>query len=367
MVRGGKTYHVFTQIRNVDDPFDGTLGGSPNDVNFIDYKYVKITISWDSGAQKVEVSSRFVPAGIEQPVAGQGVLVINVSSDKAHTTVPYSTVRITNSDTGFDETHSTDGFGRLIMVGLKEATKKYKVTLTKNDYETVSTEPPYPTTSYNPTHENSSVISGALQPLDMFQNKLSDFTIKFEDYLGNSVSGVNYYLKGGRQIGTLPDAVHTPLFNMDSHDQAGSDGVKNYGEISPGTYDLVLEKAGYKIIGIDSGLSLSSFYLTPGQSSTLTVKIGSENVTSLLISVINSENSTPVSGASVRLANGSGYDTTLTTTSDGTVFFPNVDTPPFAAGSYNIGVIASDFTDYSGTITVDASQIKSQSISLSPL
>jgi prepilin-type N-terminal cleavage/methylation domain-containing protein len=38
LVRGQNSYDVTTTVRNVDDPFDGTLGGIPNDLSPADFK-----------------------------------------------------------------------------------------------------------------------------------------------------------------------------------------------------------------------------------------------------------------------------------------------------------------------------------------
>ena len=44
LTRGGKGFLVTTTIRNIDDPFDGTIGGSPNDLSPADNKLVEIQI-----------------------------------------------------------------------------------------------------------------------------------------------------------------------------------------------------------------------------------------------------------------------------------------------------------------------------------
>ncbi len=297
IVRSGRTFHVFTQVRKVDDPFDGTLGGSPNDPNFVDYKYVKITVSWENGTQSISTSSRFVPAGIEQPVAGQGVLVVNVTSDKAEgALVPQSTVRVRKTDGGFDETHSTDNFGRLMLVGVPGSMKKYEITLTKSGYETVSTFAPYPDGGpYNPpVHEHASVIAGALNTIDMYQNELSNFSVKTTDYLGSDAADINYHLKGGKKLGTDPIPPNGDVYSTDIPDQTNSSGEKNYGAISPGDYNFTLEETGYKIIGINPG---TAFTLTPGSPTTLTVKVSPENVTALLVNVTDGAGGPPVFGA----------------------------------------------------------------------
>ena len=49
VIRNEKSYHVYTLATYEDDPYDGTLGGSPNDIAYKDYKNVKIKVSWNNG------------------------------------------------------------------------------------------------------------------------------------------------------------------------------------------------------------------------------------------------------------------------------------------------------------------------------
>jgi hypothetical protein len=372
VARSGRTFHVFTQISNVDDPYDGTLGGSPNDSNFIDYKAVKITISWENEKYQTSISSRFVPPGIEQPVAGRGILVINVSSDKKdNELVKQSTVRVQNTETGFDETHNTDNFGRLMLVGLRESVKKYQVTLSKNGYEDVSTLPPYPNPPYNydPVHEDASVIAGSVNTINMYQNELGNLTVKTQDYLGNAVADIHYHLLGGRKIGSNHDDSSQLFFSTDQDYQTDSDGKHEYQSISPGDYNFNLEEAGYKIIGFDPILSPaipSSFStnLAASGSATLNVKIAPTNKTSLLLNVIKADDGKMFQGASVHVTNSSGYDTTLTTGADGKVFFPSVQNPPFSNGDYDVSITAEGYQDYNGTITVSSDQLKEETVTM---
>lgn len=48
LVRDGTTFVVKTTIQNIDDPFDGTGGGSPNDTSPADYRLAELEISCPS-------------------------------------------------------------------------------------------------------------------------------------------------------------------------------------------------------------------------------------------------------------------------------------------------------------------------------
>jgi hypothetical protein len=364
VARAGREFAVHTDIIYVDDPLDGTLGGSPNDVDFVDYKNVRIEVSWDDNAHSVVLASRFVPAGIESSAAGLGILVVNVYSDQSKDNVAGSTVHITNPDTGYNETRETDVFGRLLLVGLSASTKKYHVTLTKNGYETVETLPPYPETDYNPTDEHASVIATAPSPLDLIQNKTANLKIKTRDYLDQSAANMDFYLKGGRVMGTTvsadPAVPGDPKYKIDEHTQTGANGEKDWGAVSPGQYKFTLEEPGYTLVGLNR-TSPALFALPSEQTLELIAKVSPNNATALLIEV-KKDAAEPITGASVHLTNTGGYDTTLTTDENGMAFFPIVANPPFAAGNYNFTITAAGYTEKTGSVAVTGNNLKTQEI-----
>jgi prepilin-type N-terminal cleavage/methylation domain-containing protein len=44
VTRDGQVFDITTTIRNYDDPFDGTLGGNPNDISPADSKIVEVRV-----------------------------------------------------------------------------------------------------------------------------------------------------------------------------------------------------------------------------------------------------------------------------------------------------------------------------------
>ena len=43
ITRNGVVFNLVTTVRNIDDPYDGVVGGSPNDTAPADYKLVEIS------------------------------------------------------------------------------------------------------------------------------------------------------------------------------------------------------------------------------------------------------------------------------------------------------------------------------------
>ena len=77
--RNSQTYTVTTDIRYIDDPYDGTLGGNPNDLASADYKLVEVSVLCANCAQKnpLILSTQVGPKGLEGS-SKNGALFINV-------------------------------------------------------------------------------------------------------------------------------------------------------------------------------------------------------------------------------------------------------------------------------------------------
>ena len=373
VVRSGGTYQVHTQIVNRDDDFDGTL--SDTDVDFIDFKDVKITVSWGSAGQSVSVSSRFVPAGIEQSAAGMGILVVNVTSDKnGGALVSGATVRVQNTALGYDETNTTDSMGRLMLVGIPEGIQEYMITVSKSDYETVSTLAPYPTTAFNPTHEHASVVELSINTANIYQNELANLRVETKDFLGADAPNVEYHLFGGKKIGTDATDPTISIYDQaqsDPNDVTDGSGENDYGDVSPGPYFFRLMESNTMLIGLDrtSTRPLSplenywEFSLDPDESVVLSVSVSPDVTTGTLFVVTNDADGKPIPNASVHLTNASPFDDTDTTDAIGYSFFPR-DATPFVAGTYDYTVSVAGFTDVTGQVTVSGGAIEIESISM---
>jgi len=367
IAENGRNYHVHTLAAYVDDPFDGTLGGSPNDTAYKDYKIVKIIVSWGGNgvdAGSIFLLSRFVPPGLEAATSGDGILSINIFSDQAGGAgVPQATVNVVNSDLGFSETRQTDNNGNVMLVGVKESIQRYKITVSKSGYETMETVLPYPDTLYNPVDIHASVVAGSLNVTNIALNKTADLKVITQDYFGHEIPDMDFNLKGGRKLGTKEIYPYEPVYNLDASNQTNSSGEKQYEDVSPGQYsfklgDTVLD---YVQIGTDPAPPL---VLSSEQNLDFKVVLASKNVTSILTRINATGSTNPFIGANVELSNTEGYSENTTTDGNGTAFFPKTEGTPLEDGTYNLKITAEGYQEISREINIDNDELKIESVEL---
>lgn len=347
----GKTYAVRTFIKYQDDSFDGVY---PTDTIPNDYKIVKVAVSWagaSSSASDVELISRFVPPGMEL-ASGDGVLAINIINNVG-AGVPQTEVHVVNSHVSpaVNLTAQTDDSGNLIFPGAEESILTYELTVSKDGYETVETVDP-DDVEYDPTDSHASVVSGSVNIKTIILNKRSDLEVKSVDYLGVALPNVSFHIKGGRILGTDFSVPPANVYKMDEDYSTGLSGEKDLNDISPGQYVIsnVGLVSGYSLISVEP---ISPITVLPDETKTAKIKFAKNDENSLVVYVLKNSDDTAIEGATVHLTNGSGYDATVITESDGVAIFPLTAEPVFAPGDYNIEIKAEGFQDNNSTATVN--------------
>lgn len=356
IVENGRNYKIRTLVKYEDDSFDGTLAAG-TDVAYKDYKIAKVTVSWNNGGTdqgEVSIFSTFVSPSLEVASAGDGVLSINVFSDQdGGAPIDQADVHIVNPDVGLNTNIQTDNNGNIMLVGAKESIQNYQLTISKSGYETVSTFPPYPDTTYNPTDIHASVIGGAFNVANIAQNKLAEIDISAIDYMENSVANLKFDLKGGRKIGTEIVSPYNSVYNLNVSDQTNSSGEKKYELISPGQYTFTISPLEdvYELISVSPAFP---FLLSPESTQNITVKVINKNTTSFKVSLAD-VGGTPIAGAEVKLVNATiPYDVKVATDESGTAFFPTKDNPILSAGTYDLSIKADGFQDISNQIIIES-------------
>jgi hypothetical protein len=364
-------FHVNTLVEYFDDPYDGL--GIHDTIWFEDYKKVTVTITWDNGtsANSVKMVSRFSPHGVEKQNPNDGILSINVYSKQpgAEQTLPVegASVHLVNSDLGLNTSKNTDADGNATFMGsnIKNSIQKYEVTLTKSGYETVSTLPPYPDTSYNPTDVHGSVVTvgGSANFVNLIQNKLANLKITAVDFLNQPIANIDFHVKGGRKMGTTISS-NDPVYNLDEDSETEADGEKEFDSVSPGQYEISpTPGADYELIRISP---VSPVTLFSEQSLDVKIELVNKNSASLLVSVLNNDDNSPIPGAQVQLKNDTlGYDNTQTVPTDGKVYFPTTS-DLFEAGTYNLNITADGFNSSNTQVTINPGSLKLEEVKLTP-
>ncbi|MDD5110759.1 MAG: carboxypeptidase regulatory-like domain-containing protein [Patescibacteria group bacterium] len=182
-------YTIETQVVFVDDPFDGTVGGTPNDPLGTDYKKVRIAARWTGrfGQKSFVAVTTVAPRGIESS-SGGGTLSIQVFNangqpvPQADLTVVNTTVTPPVNISGIQ----TDANGKYLLPGAPASLNSYRITATKTGYSTDKTcaidqAGSACTTSEgnpNPTKPHATVLVGQLTDISFAIDQLSTLTVK---------------------------------------------------------------------------------------------------------------------------------------------------------------------------------------------
>jgi type II secretory pathway pseudopilin PulG len=359
--RSGTSYRIVTDIRYRDDPYDGTLGGTPNDMLNVDQKQATITVLWgeENSSQKIRLSALFVPSGIES-LSGAGTLSINVI-DSSGSGIGFASVRIVHPEKGIDFFTTTNSNGNILLPGAPESLdQKYEITISKSGYETVSTFPPYPISDFDPIDEHASVLEGGLANKVIISDFSANPIVQTVNSRGESVGDVLLTISGGRIVGsrgTYPTAI--PVFNYEENVATDTSGIYEMNAVSPGTYDVLLRgdsASAYTLAYLESSgdVAGNAFSVSPGESSNILAVVASVSEQSLLVSVVNDADDSPIANAEVQLKRElSGYDEMIVSQNSGRVLFPSSGMDLQEDETYEVFVSAEGFLGYSGTVTIE--------------
>lgn len=367
--KSNQKFNVRTTIIYIDDSLDGVAGGTPNDKVSRDYKEARIEVIWGDieWGKGVVLVSRFVPNGVENE-SGGGTFVLNVI-DSTGQGISGTEAHIVNSHSNpqVDTTMQTDSTGSILLAGMPSGDRNYEISTSKDSYESVSTLPPYPATAYDPTDIHGSVEEGGLSSKSIIFDQTGTITITSEDLNSNLVPSMHFHLKGGRILGTTRDIPSQSVFNCNQDLSTDSGGNLVLENMSPGNYTVGFTESGYTLIGTEA--PLLHFSLAPVQSLGVTLLVVDNSINSLIATIKNPITDEPISGASVRVYNGTDFDQALTTGDSGRVYFPpNLDPPvTMISGPYSIEVTASGYNNYSGSIEINQLAQKEIEMVLTPV
>ncbi|MEW6610327.1 MAG: prepilin-type N-terminal cleavage/methylation domain-containing protein [Patescibacteria group bacterium] len=306
LVRDGISFTVNTTIRNIDDPFDGTAGGTPNDTAPADYKLVEVTVSCSScaGNPPLVFTTTVAPKNLEVSTTN-GSLFIRAFDASGHA-VPQASVYVENTTVSppIAINDVTNNEGLLQLIDVPPANESYAINVTKNGYSTERTYLPGAPENPNPVKPHASVLTQQVTQVSFSIDKLSTVLLTTTNQLCTPLTFINMHGAGTKLIGTDPSLLkYSEDFFTDGN------GARTLTNLEWDTYTFTLTDTAYDLAG---SIPLLPLLLPPDTILPLTFILKDHTPYSLLVSVLDSATQQPLSESQIHLSR-SGYDNTLIT------------------------------------------------------
>lgn len=303
---GDFSFVITTTVRNIDDPFDGTLGGSPNDTAPADYKQVTLEISCPTCARfaPFTMTTTAAPKNLEN-TAVTGSLFLTVL-DSAGVGVPGASVHIANASVtpAIDLTDTTNASGTLQLVGVATGTQSYQVDVSKNGYSSERTYAIGGGANPNPAKPHATVAAQTVTALSFAIDRTSSLRLITSDLFCSPVAGRSIGVSGAKLIGTSPD-----VLKFSSTTVTGADGVAILPALEWDTYTLSLSGSGYNIVGTEP---FSPLIINPSSSVDFRFALAPAQNPSLMVIAQNAATQSGIKDATVTISR-SGFSQSFAT------------------------------------------------------
>jgi prepilin-type N-terminal cleavage/methylation domain-containing protein len=300
LTRDGFNFTVTTFVRNIDDPFDGTIGGTPNDTSPEDYKSVEIDLACVNchSFTPIKITTTVAPKNLET-ASTNGALFVKVF-DASGNPVVGANVHIENdlASPAIIIDDVTNNQGLLQIVDVPPWNSAYQITVSKSGY---STDKTYLASSTNPhpTGLPATVILQQITQASFSIDKLSSFAVSSVLNSCVAVPALNFSLIGAKNIGTNPIV---PKYSQNKVTDAN--GLLTIQNMEWDSYTFGNIDSSYDLVGVTP---LSPISLAPNGSQNATLIVAPKNPDTLLVTVRDKANLLPLSVAGVELVKGA-YD-----------------------------------------------------------
>lgn len=304
----GIDFQITTTVRNIDDPFDGLIGGNPNDSSPADNKLVEVLVACATcrNFTPFAVTTTIAPRNLET-ASGNGALFIKVF-DANGAPVPQADIHIVNSQANPDiiiDDVSNDA-GDLQLVDVPPGNFAYEINVSKAGYSSAQTYLIDPDTNPNPLPPHSTVAVGQVTQISFAIDRVSQFEIKSITNLCAAVPSLAVNLKGAKTIGALPT-----VLKYDQNFTTSGSGDKTIPNLEWDSYNFTPSSVNYDLAGT---IPLLPIALAPGTTQNVSLVLAPKNSKALLVVVKDGLTGLPLSGASVTLTRASsGFSENLIT------------------------------------------------------
>jgi type II secretory pathway pseudopilin PulG len=342
LTRNNLIFTVRTTIVYIDDLRDNL---APLDPVPADYKRVKVEVSWSYAfSGKITLITDVAPKGIETTQGG-GTLSLSVF-DASGLPVAQAQIHLVNNNVNpaIDAWYYSDNQGKFILPGAPVANESYQVSVTKIGYsedKTIGSN-----LVANPAKPHLSVYEGQLTEMSFSIDRTSSLKVLTR---GTEAQGfpliynVPFRVRGAKILGT--NSEDQPVFKYDELHNSGSLAEKTIAPLEWDSYNFFVDKT---TTGLDlvSVIPNQPFDLLPNTEETVTLILSAEH--SLLLTLKDSSNDSPIFGASVRLTQSSlGYEKLQPTDERGRTFFI-----PLNETTYNVFIEKEGYLSFEDQISV---------------
>ncbi len=336
---GRYSFTITTTIRNIDDPFDGTLGGIPNDTAPADYKLVQFTVSCSACANfnPLNITTTVAPKGLES-VSNQGSLFINVF-DAFGVAVSAATAHVVNATVSpaIDLTDVTNNSGTLQLAGVPTSTQAYQISVSKAGYSSDRTYTIGDPQNPNPLKPHATVAEGTLTMISFAVDRVSTLAVYSSSATCVPVGNNTFSVTGSKLIGANPNTVKFSTSTL-----LGSSASSTFSNLEWDTYALALTSSSYDLGGT---IPLSPLVVNPNSSLSFRFVLQAKQPKSLLVSAVDSVSGAGIQGANITLSGSGGFSRTLIT---GHGFWTDTD---WSAGAFS-SQAGMDATSTPGSVTL---------------
>lgn len=304
--RSGVEFSVKTNIRNIDDPFDGTIEGNDETGSPADYKLIELEISCANCKNFLPLifSTHIAPKNLEG-LSTNGALFVRVF-DANGQPIQGADVHIENNQAvpsfAIDDTTNNDGL--LEIVDTPPGVQAYEITVSKQGYSEEKTYTTNLPENPNPTKPHATVVAQQMTQISFAIDRISTIEIASVTETCSPVGNVDFEIAGSKLIGLNPD-----IFKYSQSYETNAAGIKNIDNLEWDTYNFSLDDTAYDIIGTIPFLPLS---LGPNANQNLKFIVSQKIPLGLLLTVKDASTQLPLSGAEIIIEKG-GYSNSLTT------------------------------------------------------
>lgn len=297
IIRDNISFLVRTTVRNVDDPFDGSIGSTTNDTSPADYKLVEVEVLCPTckAFAPLSFTGRVAPRNLET-ASTNGALFVQ-AFDANGQPVANADVRIVNASTtpaiAIDD--MTNAQGMLQIVDVPPAASSYQITVSKSGYSTDRTYLQGGAGNPNPTKPHATVALQQVTQVSFALDKTSTLGISAVDASCNPIPALPFNIKGSKLIGT------PSVYKYNQNLTTDVSGLKTLLNMEWDTYAFTNMSSSWELRGSNPLLPLS---LLPNTNQSLQLVFGPKNPNTLLVSVADSSTGLPISGATVSISGG---------------------------------------------------------------